>query len=287
MKLGVVFPQTEIGDDPSVIRDFAQAAESLGYNHLLIYDHVLGAVHEGREPRLTGPYTENTPFHEIFVLMGYLAALTNRIELVSGVVILPQRQAALVAKQAAEVDILSGGRLRLGVGTGWNYVEYEALNEDFHNRGQRQEEQVELMRRLWAEPVLDYAGKWHRIDRAGLLPRPGRQIPIWFGGLDDRALRRAARLGDGIMPLIAPDENGQRVLDQVRGYLQEYGRDPSTFGIEGFTNLGAPPDRWAERLEAWQAMGVTHVSVRTMNAGLQSPKDHIQAIERYKRETGR
>lgn len=280
MQIGAVFPQTEIGNDPSAIRDFAQAAETIGYSHVLVYDHVLGATHD-REPRLTGPYTENTPFHEVFVLLGYLAAVTSQIELVTGVVILPQRQTALVAKQAAEVDVLSRGRLRLGIGTGWNYVEYESLNEDFHNRGRRQEEQVEVMRKLWNEDVVDYKGKWHRIDRAGILPRPARSIPVWFGGLNDSALRRAAKVGDGIMPLIAPDETGRAVLDRVRGYLREYGRDPGSFGIEGFTNLGAPPDRWRERLDAWREMGVTHCSVRTMNANLESPQAHIDAIRRY------
>jgi probable F420-dependent oxidoreductase len=281
MNFGAVFPQTEIGDDPSVIRDFAQAAEALGYSHILAYDHVLGATHD-REPRLTGPYTESTPFHEVFVLLGYLAAVTTRIGLVTGVVILPQRQTALVAKQAAEIDVLSGGRLRLGIGTGWNYVEYDALNEDFHNRGQRQAEQVEVMRRLWTEPVVTYHGKWHHIDRAGILPRPTRSIPIWFGGLNDSALKRAARLGDGIMPLIAPDDRGRAVLDQVRGYLQEYGRDPASFGSEGFTNYGAPEERWRSRIDEWRDAGATHVSVRTMNAGLDSPQAHIDALRRYK-----
>ncbi|MEX1103923.1 MAG: LLM class F420-dependent oxidoreductase, partial [Dehalococcoidia bacterium] len=268
-------------DDPSAIRDFAQAAESLGYSHILIYDHVLGATHD-REPRLTGPYTENTPFHEIFVLLGFLAACTERIGLATGVVILPQRQTALVAKQAAEVDVLSGGRLRLGIGTGWNYVEYDALNEDFHNRGARQSEQVELMRKLWTEPVVTFEGKWHKIDRAGILPRPARSIPVWFGGLNESALKRAARIGDGIMPLLGPDENGRAVLDRVRGYVKEYGRDPSSFGIEGFTNIGAPEESWRSRLDAWREAGATHVSVRTMNANLDSPQAHIDALRRYR-----
>ena len=282
MKVGAVFPQTEIGNDPSVIRDFAQAAESLGYSHILIYDHVLGATHD-REPRLTGPYTEETPFHEIFVLMGYLAAVTNTIELATGVVILPQRQTALVAKQAAEVDILSGGRLRLGIGTGWNYVEYDALGENFHDRGKRQVEQVELMRKLWTEHIVTFDGKWHKIDRANILPRPARSIPVWFGGLNESALKRAAKIGDGIMPLIGADENGRAVLDRVRGYLKAFGRDEKSFGIEGFTNLGAPEEGWKSRIDAWKEMGATHVSVRTMNAGLKSPRDHIDALERYKK----
>ena len=184
MQIGVVFPQTEIGDDPVAIRDFAQAAEGLGYTHLLVYDHILGAVGEHREPPLTGFYSEKTPFHEVFVLLGYLAGLTSRIELATGVLVLPQRQTALVAKQAAEVDILSGGRLRLGVGVGWNYVEYEALNEDFSNRGRRQEEQVEVMRRLWAEPVVDFTGQVAP-HRPGRHPAPARPPdPRVVRGLD-------------------------------------------------------------------------------------------------------
>jgi len=285
MEIGVVFPQNEIGNDPAVIRDFAQAVESLGYSHLLVYDHVLGA-HPDREPRLTGPYTHETPFHEPFVLLGYLAAHTSRIGLVTGVIILPQRQTALVAKQAAEVDILSGGRLRLGVGTGWNYVEYESLNENFHNRGRRQEEQIELLRKLWAEPLLDYTGKWHRIDRAGLMPLPGRQIPIWFGGGDERVLKRAARLGDGIIPLFPPNDAGRGALERLDGYLAENGRDRSTFGLEAQVNYGAGPEMWARHVDGWRALGANYVCVRTMNAGLQSPQDHIDAITRYKAEIG-
>ena len=177
MKIGAVFPHLDIGNDPAVIRHWAQTAEGLGYSHILAYDHVIGAVHEGREPPLWGPYTEQSAFHEPFVLFGYLAACTTKVELATGIVILPQRQTVLVAKQAAEIDLLSGGRLRLGVGTGWNYVEFEALNEDFGNRGARQAEQVALLRQLWAEPVLDYSGRWHRIERAGLKPLPGRSIP--------------------------------------------------------------------------------------------------------------
>ena len=197
MKIGAVFPHLEIGNDPVVIRDWAQAVEDLGYSHILAYDHVIGAVHEHREPPLLGPYTETSAFHEPLVLFGYFAACTRRVELATGILILPQRQTVLVAKQAAEIDLLSGGRLRLGVGTGWNYVEFDSLNENFHDRGQRQEEQVTLLRALWSEPVLDYHGRWHRVDRAGLKPLPGRQIPIWFGGFVDAAFERAARLGDG------------------------------------------------------------------------------------------
>ena len=284
MQIGAIFPQTEIGSDPSVIRDFAQTAEGLGYSHILAYDHVLGALPE-REPRLWGPYTHESAFHEPFVLFGYLAAITERVELVTGVIILPQRQTVLVAKQAAEVDILSGGRLRLGIGTGWNYVEYDSLNEDFTNRGKRQEEQVEVLRRLWDEPIVDFDGNWHRIDRAGLNPLPGRRIPIWFGGFSDPAFRRAARIGDGfVFGNGSPD--ARNTVETIRGYLEEEGRDPGSFGFEAMMNYGDGPENWAAEVERWRETGVDYVSMRTMNAGLESPRDHIEALERYWREVG-
>ncbi len=284
MQIGAIFPQTEIGSDPSVIRDFAQTAEGLGYSHILAYDHVLGALPE-REPRLWGPYTHESAFHEPFVLFGYLAAITERVELVTGVIILPQRQTALVAKQAAEVDILSGGRLRLGIGTGWNYVEYDSLNEDFTNRGKRQEEQVEVLRQLWHEPIVDFDGNWHHIDRAGLKPLPGRRIPIWFGGFSDPAFRRAARIGDGfVFGNGSPD--ARNTVETIRGYLQEEGRDPGSFGFEAMMNYGDGPENWAAEVERWRETGVGYVSMRTMNAGLESPRDHIEALERYWREVG-
>jgi probable F420-dependent oxidoreductase len=277
MRVGVVFPQTEIGNDPVVIRDFAQAAEELGYTHLLAYDHVLGAQHEGRPSKFVGPYTDETPFHEPLVLFGYLAAVTTRIELTTGILILPQRQTALVAKQAAEVDILSGGRLRLGIGLGWNYIEYESLNEEFANRGARAEEQVDLLRRLWAEPLLDYTGTWHRIDRASILPRPDRQIPIWFGGSTAPAFRRAARLGDGFI-LVG---NRAVVLERrgrLRGFLEELGRDPQSFGLEAFIDYGAGPDSWRAEIEAYSQAGFSHLSMRTMGAGFTRPQQHIDAL---------
>jgi probable F420-dependent oxidoreductase len=279
MKVGAIFPQTEFGDDPAAIRDWAQAAEAIGYSHLTVYDHVIGAVHEGRDPKLWGPYTERSPFHEPFVLFGYWAAATQRVELVTGVLILPQRQTVLVAKQAAEVDILSGGRLRLGVGTGWNYVEYEALNEDFRTRGRRQPEQVDLLRRLWREPVLDYTGKYHRIDRAGLLPRPGRQIPIWFGGFGDAAYRRGARLGDGFIFGASVDQ-AIAGIEQIRGFLAEAGRDPAGFGFDIFVNYQGGPDNWAKEYAKARAAGASHISMRTMNMGL-TRQQHLDALQTY------
>ena len=213
MRFGVVFPQTEIGADPLVIRDFAQAAEALGYHHILAYDHVIGANPASR-PGWRPPYSHRDSFHEPFVLFGYLASLTKNIELVTGIIILPQRQTVLVAKQAAALDVLSGGRLRLGIGIGWNPVEYEALGENFKNRGRRCEEQVEVMRKLWTQELVSFEGKWHKITDAGLNPLPiQKPIPIWFGGTDDRALRRLARLGDGWFPQLRPDQTCQAAIE--------------------------------------------------------------------------
>lgn len=285
MKIGAVFPHQEIGNDPAVIRDWAQAAEALGYSHILAYDHVLGAVHQDRQPPLWGPYDETSAFHEPFVLFGYFASCTSRIELATGILILPQRQTALVAKQAAEVDILSGGRMRLGIGTGWNYVEYESLNEDFGNRGKRQVEQVEVLRRLWREPVVDYAGEWHRIDRAGIEPRPGRQIPIWFGGFTDVAFRRAARHGDGFIFGSSQADN-LAALARLNDHLDRAGRDPATFGIEALLNYQSGPDAWRDEVAAWKSSGADCVSMRAtalrgMGEGLNSPQAHIDALSTY------
>jgi len=285
MRLGCTFPHADIGDDPSSLRDFAQAAEELGYSHIMIYDHLLGAVHAGREPPLTGPYTETTPFHESMVTLGFLAAHTSQIELCTGILILPQRQTVLVAKQAAQVDILSRGRLRLGVGTGWNYVEYEGLGMDWDNRGERYEEQIDLMRRLWSEPVLDYHGKFHRIDRAGILPRPKRVIPIWIGGAHDRVLRRAARLADGFIFSQGGPRSQEGAL-RVREYVAAEGRDPAAFGVEAIVNYSDGQENWNARLEPWRKVGATHVTVRTMGEQPVGPATQIAAIRRYAQEVG-
>jgi probable F420-dependent oxidoreductase len=201
MKAGVVYPQIELGGDTGAVKAFAQAAEDLGYDHIVIYDHILGADHAGREPKLTGPYKQTDPFHEPLVTYAYLAGVTKKLELVTGVIILPQRQTALFAKQAADVDLFSNGRLRLGVGIGWNWVEFDGLEMSghFRRRGNRQEQQIALIRKLWEEPVVEYSDSDHRIDRAGILPRPKRQIPIWLGGSSEAAFDRAARIGDGFL----------------------------------------------------------------------------------------
>lgn len=282
MRIGVVFPQTEIGSDPAAIRDYAQTAEGLGFTHVLAYDHVLGA-NPDRPGGFTGPYTYQTPFHEVFVLFSYLAGLTQQLEFVTGVLILPQRQTALVAKQAASLDVLSGGRLRLGVGLGWNKVEYVGLNEDFHNRGKRMEEQIVLLRQLWSEPLMDFEGKWHTIPDAGINPLPiQRPIPIWFGGRDERALRRATRLGDGWLPnqrSVSEAKDSLALLDRL---LEEAGRSRDDFGLEPRIAYGAgDPKTWEMAVHDWMTEGATHLSFNTMGSGFKTPQEHIQAIQKF------
>jgi probable F420-dependent oxidoreductase len=287
MQIGVVFPQTEIGNDPAAIRDYAQTAEGLGYSHILAYDHVLGANPQ-RPGGWTGPYTYLTPFHEVFVLFGYLAGLTRRIGLAAGVIILPQRQTALVAKQAASLDVLSGGRLRLGVGLGWNEVEYISLNEDFHNRGKRIEEQITLMRRLWTEPVVDFKGQWHTIPDAGLNPLPvQRPIPVWFGGNAEAVLRRLARLGDGWIALHRRAADARPALLMLEGFLEQAGRSRSQVGLEARISYDSgDPKAWETAVREWQAEGATHISFNTMGSGFSSPQEHIQAIRKFAQVAG-
>ncbi len=286
MKIGVVFPQSEIGNDPLVIRDYAQAAEQLGYHHVLVFDHVLGA-HPDRF-QFRAPYTYQTPFHEPFVLFGYLAAVTAKLELTTGVIILPQRQAALVAKQAAAVDVLSGGRMRLGVGIGWNHVEYEALGQNFHNRGRRIEEQIALMRQLWSGELIDFDGRYEKVLQAGICPLPvQRPIPVWMGGGADAVLRRIAKLADGWFPQFQPGPQAAGALEKLRGYISDAGRKAEDVGIEGRISLyNTPEDQLGAALEGWRDLGATHVSFNTMNAGLASPRDHIEAIRRLRETTG-
>jgi probable F420-dependent oxidoreductase len=285
VRIGVIFPQTEIGSDPVVVRDYAQAAEDLGYSHLLTYDHVVGAHPENRPADWRRAYTHESLFHEPFVLFGYLAGLTSRIEFVTGILILPQRQTVLVAKQAAEVDVLSGGRLRLGVAVGWNPYEYEALNETWENRGRRIVEQIEVLRLLWTQEVVDYTGRYHRLDRVGINPLPvQRPIPVWMGGTAEPVLRRLARHGDGWFPQVRPgDAPAAEAIAQLRNYVREYGRDPADVGIEARVNIAnSTPDDWARGVEEWRGLEASHLGVNTMGAGLASPRDHIEAIRRFK-----
>jgi len=283
MKLGTIFPQTEIGSDPVAVRDFVQAAEDLGYAHLIVFDHVLGAD-TSHYTDWQGPYTKDDMFHEPMVLFGYLAAMTQKLELVTAVIILGQRSTALVAKQAAEVDVLSQGRLRLGIGTGWNPVEYEALNENFHDRGKRSEEQIEVMRALWTQDVVNFEGRWHTIRHAGINPLPVQQpIPVWLGGRAEAVVERVGRLADGWFPQFAPDDEGRDTLERMHGYARAADRDPADIGIEGRVSLqGTTPDMRLKVAEAWRDLGASHLSVNTMRAGLRTPLDHISAIEAFK-----
>ena len=287
MKLGVVFPQTEIGSVPDGVREYAQAVESMGYNHILAFDHVLGANAESR-PGWSGAYRHTDAFHEPFVLFGYLAAVTSSVELVTGVIILPQRQTALVAKQTAAVDVLSGGRLRLGIGVGWNAVEYEALGEDFHNRGRRSEEQIDLLRKLWTNELVTYEGRWHKITDAGLNPLPvQRPIPVWFGGAAPQTIRRVATMGDGWFPLFRPDERGRELIESMREQAAAAGRGTDDIGVESWVSVrDSSEDDWKRTAEAWRELGATHLSVNTMNAGFDSPQAHIEAIGRFKEAMG-
>jgi len=278
MRIGVVFPQTEIGADAGAVRAYASRVEELGYRHVLAYDHVLGAdpaVHTGWQ----GPYDVTTTFHEPMVLFGYLAGFTS-LELVTGIIILPQRQTALVAKQAAEVDLLSGGRFRLGIGLGWNAVEYEALGQDFSTRGRRVEEQVDLLRRLWTEPSITFHGSYDRVTGAGLAPLPvQRPIPVWFGAQSDRAYRRAGRLADGWFPQVAPGPK----LDEARSVVEQAavaaGRDPARIGMEGRVSWRGSPENLAEQAAAWRDAGATHMSLNTMGAGLGAVDNHLSVLE--------
>ena len=279
VQVGVVFPQTEIGADPGGVRAFAQAAQELGFSHLLAYDHVLGADVGGR-PDWAGPYTAEHQFHEIFVLFGYLAGVAPGLELVTGVLVVPQRQTALVAKQAAEIDVLTAGRFRLGVGLGWNFVEFEALGEDFSNRGRRAEEQIELLRRLWTEPVVTFEGRYHSVPAAGINPLPvQRPIPIWIGGSAEPAIRRAAWLADGFFPQRPLEGGWPATMERFRSWAGEAGRDPDSIGIEWRIDVSTgTPDDWWRSADEWKALGATHFSVAAMRGGLAGPDAHIGRI---------
>ena len=282
MRIGVVYPQTELKGDPEAVRAIGLAAESLGYDHLLAYDHVLGATHD-REPKLTGPYTDKDPFHDPFVMFSYLAGITERIEFTTGVIILPQRQTALVAKQAADLDLLAHERLRLGVGLGWNYVEYDALGQDFATRGARADEQIGLLRRLWTEPVLSFDGRFDRIDRAGILPRPTRSIPIWLGGMTEAAFRRSGRLGDGHL-FMGKVETASQAWSRVEHHLKEVGRAPDRFGRELIVGGTKSPAEVAETIANWRDAGGTHASVVSMGRGLATTEAHIDFVARVREQ---
>ena len=287
MNIGIVFPQTQFNGDAAAVRDYAQSVEGLGFTHVVAYDHVLGA-NPDRPGGWRGAYTYTYAFLEPFVLFSFMAGVTRSLAFCPGVIILPQRQTALVAKQAATLDVLSGGRLRLGVGLGWNEVEYVALNEDFHTRGRRLEEQVTVLQRLWTEPLVTFEGREHRIDDAGLNPLPiQRPIPLWFGGHADPMLRRAARLADGWMPNHRTPESAKPDLEKLDQYLADAGRSRAEFGLEARIPYGeGRTGDWQALCDGWAALGATHVSINTMGAGFGTPAEHMQAARTFAEAMG-
>jgi probable F420-dependent oxidoreductase len=282
MKYGIVFPQYEFPTDIAAMRDFTQTAEGLGFDHILAYDHVLG-VNPDREGGWSGPYTYKNAFEEPLTFFSYLAGITTSLQFITGIIILPQRQTALFAKQAATLDVLSNGRLRLGVALGWNEVEYISLNEPFHQRGARFEEQIKVLRLLWTQPLVNFEGKWHHIPDAGINPLPvQRPIPLWLGGHADPVLRRVARLADGWLPNYRTVEEAKDGIAKLKQYLQEAGRSMADIGMEPRIRYDdGDPEIWRKRVEEWEAVDATHLTVMTMGAGFRTAKEHIRAMERY------
>lgn len=284
MKYGAIFPQYELSADVENIRVFMTEVERMGYDFVLAYDHVLGANPE-REGGWRGPYTHENQFHEIFSLFSYASAITTTLEFATGILILPQRQTALAAKQAAQLDIFSGGRLRLGIGVGWNRVEMEGLGEDFSTRGKRSAEQVEVMNLLWQHELVTYEGAYHKLDDAGINPLPiQRPIPVWFGGRADAVLKRMARLGAGWMPGGMSPEPAKVAVEKLHGYLEDNERDPADFGIDPFIPLhrieGGAKGQDAY-IKQWQALGSTHVSILTMHGGNTTVEQHLADLEAF------
>jgi len=284
MKIGCVFPHSEIGDDMSLIRDFFETAEGLGYDHVLCIDHVL-CNRDSKGAPWAHYYTVDRSFHEPLTLFAYASAFTSKITFASAVLVLPQRQAPLVAKQAAEVDQLSGGRLRLGCGIGWSPEEYGGLGMNFKTRARRFEEQIEVMRRLWTEEAITFKGDFHEIVDMGINPKPIQQpIPIWIGAFQENAIRRAVRLGDGysMNPRAEPDDETRRTLERISQWQAEFDRDPSTFGLNATLHHWERGDAaWETDLKAWEELGATHVSFRTIDSGLTAPKSHLTELERF------
>ena len=281
MKLGIVFPHHEIGTDPGAVRAYAEGAEALGADHMLLYDHVLGADPD-RPGGWSGPYDKDVAFHEPFTIFAFMAAITRRIEFATSVLILPQRQTALVAKQAAELAILSGNRFRLGIGSGWNEVEYEALGVPFEARGRRQAEQVDLLRRLWASDSFSYDGRFHTVTKASILPRPSAPIPIWFGGGAPALLKRCATIGEGWFPLGGPNERSAAAIDALRRHRQAADLPWEGFGIQAQAQFrGGDPERWRSHAARWRKLGCTHLAVATHNAGNTTVDDHLAAARSY------
>jgi probable F420-dependent oxidoreductase len=287
MEIGVVFPQTEFGNNPEAIKDYAQAVEGLGFTHVLAYEHVLGA-NPDRPGGWRGPYTHEDPFHEPFLLFSFMAAVTSTLGFVTGILILPQRETALVAKQAASLDVLSSGRFRLGLGVGWNKVEFIALNQDFHARGVRMDEQLEVLQQLFTEPLVNFSGRQHTIPDAGLNPMPVQQpIPIWFGGHADAVIERIARLGNGWLPGYREAADAAPWLERLDQALERHGRTRADIGIEPrLVYKQGSPESWNRTLSAWEAAGATHASINTMGCGFEHPAEHINALETFARAVG-
>ncbi|HEY6959227.1 MAG TPA: LLM class F420-dependent oxidoreductase [Candidatus Limnocylindria bacterium] len=287
MRVGVIFPQLESGTDPGAIREYAQAVEQLGYAHLVAYDHVLGADRSTR-PEYRGAYDSTSLFHEVFVLLSFIAAWTTRLEVAPSVVVLPQRQTVLVAKQAASLDVLAQGRTRLGVGLGWNEVEFVGLNEAFGTRAKRYSEQIALMRLLFTDEVVSFSGKYHTVDRAGIKPLPvQRPIPIWMGGNAPDAVKRIARIGDGWFTFAQPDGDGPEKIAHFRELLRQNGRDPEAFPIEGrLVFAKRTPDEWVERALGFRDLRLSHLELNTMGAGYATLADHVEALARFRHDAG-
>jgi probable F420-dependent oxidoreductase len=279
MEIGVVFPQTELGGDVGAVRALGQAASDLGYAHLAAYDHVLGAdpaVHGD----LGGPYTSDTTFHEPLTMFSYLAGCTD-LGFASSILIGPQRQTALLAKQAAELDLLTNGNFRLGLGIGWNKVEYEALGQSFSQRAAVLEEQIALLRLLWTQDLVTFTGQFHTVTAAGLNPPPvQRPIPIWIGGFAPPALRRVGRLADGWFPMARPGAGLEEGLEIIGQAARAAGRDPAVIGFEGRVEWSTgDPVVMARHAERWREAGASHLSVNTMGAGLVGADAHIAALQ--------
>jgi probable F420-dependent oxidoreductase len=300
MRIGVTYPQIELASDAAMARDFAQAVEGMGFQHLSLHEHVLG-VDPTNRPGWHGPHDIESRCHEPFVVCGFLAGVTTTLEFETRLVVLPQRQTAVVAKQAAEVDLLSGARFRLGIGLGWNELEFQSLGQDFHTRGRRMEEQIALLRALWTERVVTFDGRWHRVEEMGMAPVPGHRIPIWIGGgasgrgetggrpgerhVVETALRRIARLADGWLVNYGTCDQLAPAIERLREYAREAGRDPATLGIAPTLQAGrGTPDEWSRELAAWRAAGATHLSVSTLGSGYTTPEQHLAALRRFKEE---
>jgi probable F420-dependent oxidoreductase len=289
MQIGTLLPLGDIGGEPATLREYAQGAEAIGYDFLEAPDHVVG-VNAASRPGWDRNSSADL-FHDPFVLFGFLAGVSTKLGFATGVLILPQRQSVLVAKQAACLDVLCGGRFRLGIGVGWNEVEFTALNEDFHNRGRRSVEQIEVMQALWREPHVSFTGRWHRIEDAGINPLPrARKVPVWFGGHHQRTLERIARLGDGWMPnAYEPNDEALAVFDELRALTRQAGRDPAQIGLEIWVSMGSGSETdWAKETRFWKDAGASHLTLTTTfnrrhhrRIPGRSLADHLAALRRY------